>query len=211
MDNNSMDKKAIAKEALKALSEIEDELKLEHILGNNSIEFHVDEQLYRVRKPITAEKDFILEQKRKKYLEFIQDPTYLFKKQWIEKYKEKGIDIRALETKIAALQSNIKDLLLRLAKETNPAEIQHLKDLILSDKNEQYNISMEITDLLYYSIEDRLLVYINAYTTYLVLEKQVADNWEKVYTSFDTFILAEDKVISQALLLINYLIYNYEQ
>jgi len=200
-------KNEIAKEALKALIEIEETTKMENLIKDNKIEWKIDNISYRVRKPDFTEEEEISTIRRKKYLEYMKDPSYLFKKQWIAQYQEKGIDIIEMETKIRGLNEEIKDSLLRLAKSTEPNDISILKQEILKKRDEQFSISIEITDLLTHSIENQLLIFINSFITYLVLEKKDGENWIKVYNNYNDFMKSGDKCISQAFYYINFLIY----
>ena len=205
MDNS---KHEIAKEAMKALAEIEDTMKLENIIKDNKIEWKQEDKTYRVRKPSFSEQQEITNARRHKYLELVKDETYLFRKQWITNYKAKGININEMENKVRGLEGEIKDILLRLAKSQEPKDITQLKQEVLKLRDEQFTISMEVTDLLAYSIEDQLLVHVNSFTTYTVLEKQEKDNWIKAYNSYDEFMKSQDKVIEQAFYYINMLIYS---
>jgi len=148
----------------------------------------------------------------------IKDDTYLFKKQWMELYKGKGVNIAEKENKIQSLQSDIKTLLLRLATTELPNDITLLKTEILKLRAEQIQISMEITDLLNHSIEDQLMLYVNSYITYLVFEKsepedtKQGDNpWRRIYKSFAEFQTSSDKCIDSAFSYMSYLIYSYEE
>jgi DNA repair exonuclease SbcCD ATPase subunit len=207
MENN-VEKKALAKEALQALNDLENEVKMEEIIKDNAIEFKVDDILYRVRRPSGPEREQLLEEKRRKYSALVKDDSYMFRKQWIAQLKNKGVDIQAMENKLTALRVEVRDLLLKLAKTSSLPEINQLKQMILDNRDEQYTVSMEITDYLSYSIEDKLLVYINGYTTYVVFEKQVGDKWEKVYKTYEEFINSESKALAKAFYYINYLIYS---
>ena len=203
------ERKEIAKEALKALAEIEDTVRMENLVKDNKIEFKIDDKTYRVRKPEFAERQEIDAVRRKKYLAFVKDETYLFRKQWIAQYKTKGIDIEAMENKVRALDAEIKDVLLRLAKSQEPKDITLLKEQILKLRDEQFNTSIEVTDLLSHSIENQLMIFVNSYTTYLVLEKKVEDKWIRAYNDYEEFMKSEDKAIEQAFYYINMLIYSY--
>ena len=94
------DKKMIAKEALQALAEIEAVTEMKDLIKNNIIEFIIEEKTYRVRKPSFVEREDISNANRQKYLFLVKDDTYLFRKQWIEKYKNKGININEMENNI---------------------------------------------------------------------------------------------------------------
>jgi hypothetical protein len=202
-------KKQIAREALQALAEIEETTKMETLVKDNKIEFKVGEEIYQIRKPSAVERQEIDTSRRKKYLELINDSSFYFRRQWVEKYKAKGIDINAMEQKVKSYQGDIEQLLLRLATATEPKDVQTLKKEIYSLRDEQFSLSMEITDLLSHSIENQLLMYTNSYTTYIVLEKKEGENCTKLFSTFDEFMKSESEVINQAFLYINYLIYQY--
>jgi hypothetical protein len=204
------EKHEIAKEAMKALSELEETTKIEELVKDNKIEFTIEKDLYRVRKPSYSERQEIETIKRQKYLEFIKDNTYLFRKQWIDQYKNKGIDIIEMENKIKVIESEIRSTLLRLAKAQEPNDITKLKNTVLKLRDEQFSISIEVTDLLSHSIENQLLIYVNSYTTYLVLEKKVEnETWKRVFDSYKDFEESDSKIIKNAFYYINMLIYQY--
>lgn len=208
MNEKKAEKNIIAGESLKAISEIEDSLKMEHIVKDNKIEFKVGELSYRVRKPSLTEVEELNLIRRKKRIEFIDDDTYLFRKQWKEKYKKKGIDIDKMELEVKTIQNEIEVLLLRLAKTSEPKSIAILQKSISELREKQYTLSIEQTDLLSCSIEDQLLVYVNSYTTYLVLEKKDKENWTRVFDSYEDFLQTENKdLLVGAYTYINHLIY----
>jgi hypothetical protein len=207
-----MENKAeIAKDALKAIQEIEDQVKVENLIKDNKIEWKDGDKTYRVRKPSFAERQEADGARRKKYLEMITDNTYLFKKQWVELYKNKGINIGEKEKQIQFYQSDIKTLLLRLATAELPNDVQLLKTEVLKLRAQQITVSMEVTDLLSHCIEDQLMLYVNSYITYLVFEEKDGDNWVRIYKSFDEFQKSSDKCIDNAFSYMSYLIYSYEE
>jgi hypothetical protein len=68
---------------------------------------------------------------------------------------------------------------------------------------------METTDLLAHSIENQLLVFTNSYTTFVVLEEKVGEEYKKLFESYSDFMSSDSKVIESAFMYISYLIYNY--
>ena len=203
-------KKEQAKELAKTINDIEGENKVENMVKSNKIVFDIDKKNYRVRKPNYKEQEEADTYRRKKYLEYINDDTMLFRKQWIDKYKVKGKDINAMETKMKSLQAEIETMLLRLVKIGDAKEIEKMKNKILKIKEEQASINIEKTDLLSYSIEDKLLLEVNSYVTYLVLDKEIEkDKWEKVFKTYAEFMNSEENaLINQAFYYINFLIYS---
>lgn len=202
------EKHEIAKEALKALSEIEESTRIEELVKDNKIEFIVADKTYRVRKPVYAERIELDTTKRKKYVALVKDDSFLFRKQWIEQYKKKGIDIVEMENKVRTLDGEIKNILLRLAKSQEPKDVASLKEQVLKLQDEQFNTSIEVTDLLSNCIEQQILIYVNAYTTYLVLEVKEGETWKRLFNSYSEFEESESKIIQKAYYYINMLIYS---
>ena len=188
-----VEKVIMAKEALKAMQELEDSTRLEDIVKDNKVEFKSGDKTFRVRKPNLEEQQEIDNVRRKKYLELVRDDSYLFKKQWIETYKKKGIDIDKMETDIKRIHDEIRRTLLRLAKTTDKKGIGELKDQIMKLRDEQYILSIEKTDLLSYSIEDQTHIHAKSYTAYLILERKEEDNWVKHFKDFNTFQKSDDQ------------------
>ena len=203
------EKKVMAKEAMQALAELEDVTKMEDIVKDNKIEFIIENKTYRVRKPSFAERAEIDNARRKEYLRLIADDSYFFRKTWIEKYLKKGIDINAMESKTKSYQGEIEAILLRLATATEPKDVELLKKEIYSLRDAQFSLSMEVTDLLAHSIENQLLVFTNSYTTFVVFEEKEGEEYKKVYDTYDAFMKSDSKVIEQAFMYINYLIYQH--
>ena len=194
MDKEKKQEKLVmAKGALKAMQELEDSVRLENIVKDNKIEFKSGDKAFRVRKPNLEEQQEIDDVRRKKYLELVRDDSYLFRKQWIETYKKKGIDIGKIETDIKRIEDETRRLLLRLAKTTDKKGIGELKNQIIKSRDEQYVLSIEKTDLLSYSIEDQTFIYAKSYTAYLILERKDKDKWAKHFKDFEEFQKSEDQ------------------
>ena len=203
------EKQEIAKNALKVLKELEDETKLENLIVDNKIVYKHNDEYYRVRLPNFSEQQELSTAKRKKYIEFISDDSFLFRKQWKKKYKAKGIDIDKMDEKINLYTSDMRNKLLRLAKIVNNIkEIETLKTEIEDLREKQFALSMEKTDLLSYSLEDQLMIFSNGYLTYLMLERKTEDKqWVRHYESYESFEKSNNsELINTALYYMNYLI-----
>ena len=202
-------KKAIKEDFLKTIVDLEEHAELERILKKNEIIFRIGDKTYRVRKPNYEEQLDIEKFRRKKYLDFFSDDTMLTRKQWMEKYKTKGIDLLKMDEDIIKLQNEIEALMLRLAKTTNEQDIKKLKEEILKLRNKQVDINIEKTDFLSYSIEDQLMIAVNSYFTYMVLEIKEVDNWKRMFANYKEFSQSNNTaLISKAFYYINYLIYD---
>ena len=203
------EKKVMAKEALKVINELEETTRMENVIKDNKIEFKVKDKIFRVRKPNLTEQQDANKFRRKRYIELVNDDSFLFRKQWIKKYKVKGIDIEKMDAEIHQKQKEMEALLLRLAKLDNVKEIEKIKKDVLKLRDEQYEISIEKTDFLAYSIEDQLLISVNSYITYLVLEYKDKEKWDKYFESYKKFQESEEKeLVNKAYYYINHLIYS---
>ena len=203
-----IDKKELVVEGLKAIQEIEKEMNLKNIVKDNKINFKIGDKEYRVRKPNSSEQRELETMRRKKYLQLVSDDSYLFKKQWIAKYKGKGIDIEKKEKEIKASQYEIETLMLKLAKTAEPKTIDKLMKNIEEIRKNQYNLSIDVTDLLSYSIESQLTISVNSFATFLILEVQKEKEWKRVFDSYEQFEKSEDNpLLNKAFYYANYLMY----
>lgn len=212
-EKEKLEKREHAKKSLQILTDIEESVKTEYTIKDNKVEFKSGDKVYRVRKPDFPERNEIQQIRRKKYLELIKDDEMLFRKQWVELYKKKNIDINKMEDDIKRKQSEIEALLVRLVKITDPASVVTLKSDILKLRSGQFDLTIEKTDLLQYSIEDQLLLHDNTYTTYLVLERKESDKWVRHFDSFKDFEKCVDSdLMAKAFEYMSVLIYgeNYE-
>jgi len=202
------EKQLMAKEGMKAISELEETVKMENVIKDNKIVFESGGKSFRVRKPTLSEQQEIDTIRRKKYGELVRDDSFMFRKQWIEIYKKKGIDINKMDDDISRIQDDLRSLLLRLAKTAEPKAIKMLKDEIQKIKDKLYNLSIEKTDLLVYSIEEQLTIHVNSYITYVVLEWKEKDKWVKCFESYKSFEESEnDDLIRKAFYFMNTLMY----
>jgi len=202
-------KTELIKTGLDAIKQIEEEMKLENIVKDNKIEFKMGDEIYRVRKPDFIELQELDIQRRKKYTQLISDDSYLFREEWIKKYIKKGIDIESKEKKVKTFQYEIEVFLIKLAKTAEPKTIVELTKTIEKLRNEQFELSIEITDLLSYSIENQLMIFMVSYSTYLVLELKKQDKWVRFHKSYEEFEKSDNTpLISKAFYFVNYLKYN---
>jgi len=202
-------KEELAEDLLKTLRDIESETEVEKMVKDNKIEFEMDNIVFRVRKPTYEEQSELEKFRRMKYLEYLQDKSMMFRKQWAELYKEKGIDINDYDKKMFDIQGQIDNLMIRLAQTSNEQDVEILKTDIMKLKSEQAMLNIEKTDFLSYSIEDQLMIAVNSYYTYLVLEVQKEDKWERLFANYEDFKKSDkSKIINKAFYFVNYLIYS---
>ncbi len=210
MKKNQRDpeKAKLAKQVLKTLDELAQKEELENIVKDNCIKFKINNDEYRLRKPNADEGEQIGTLRRKKYMELVKDDSYLFTKQWIEIYKKKGVNIEKMEQDIKNLEAKIKELLIRLAQLTSNEDIEKIKNEVIKLKEQMYDLSIERTDYLGYSIEEQINIYATAYTCYLILEKKTDDKWVRAFANYDAFKDNNTILTTRALYYVNYLIYS---
>lgn len=204
-----MDKKEIGKNITESIDEAEKLQNLEQMIKNGEIIFPLRDKKYRIRKPTYEEQIEVEGFRRKKYLEFVKDDSMLRRKEWIKIYKNKGIDIEGMESKVLELEAQKQRLEEKLATSTNDSDIKNLKEEIVQIKEEQMDLHIEKTDLLSYSIEEQLMIAVNSYYTYAVLEIKREDKWVRAFKNYKEFCNCNDNIlINRAFYYINYLIYN---
>jgi len=205
---NKEERKKLAKKQLEVLNEIEQSMTMGYVLKNNTVEFKSDNKEYRVRKPNFVERQNILDFQRKMYLELIQDDTMLFRKQWVDLYKKKGVDIAKMEAEMKNMQAEVEALLLKLVKIEDAKAIGNIRQDITDLRRKMWDINVERTDLLQHSIEDQLLLRVNSYTTYLVLEVKDNDTWNKKFDTYKDFQnCTDDDLMTKTFNYISNLIY----
>lgn len=208
MAEKKVNKEVLKQEFLTTMAKLEKDKDVEKMIKDNRIPFRVGGIDYKVRKPNYAEQTEIETFRRKKYLELIDDDSMLFRKEWISKYKNKGIDIDKMEKDILKIQSEIDALLLRLAEIEDEKDVEKLKTEIFKLKDEQAGINIEKTDLLSYSIEDQLTLQVSSFYAFSVLEKLEKDEWIKPFKDYSEFIECKDSdLINQTIYYTQYLIY----
>ncbi len=198
-EKKELNKVEIAKRLLKTINEMDMGSEVERKIKDNKIIFKIAGKIYRVRRPTYDEQMKSEKFRRTKYIELINDKSMLFRKQWNKKYKEKGIDLDKMDVDVATLQNKIESIMLRLAKTQNEKDVKKLRDEILDLRTEQATISVEKTDLLSYSIEDQLMIAVNSYYAYLLLEKPAKDireyedgKWDRVFDKYEDFTTSQE-------------------
>ena len=169
-------KKALAKEITKQLIEADEVKNMEEMLKSNIIEFSIGEKKYRIRKPTIAERKEVRKYRNKKYMELLNDDSYMFKEQLIERLEKKGKSISKLVERMEKKQEQIEKLQLKLAeygkqKEKDVKVITDYKLKIFELMQERNLISIEKNELLSGSIEDEISEFTSTYYCYLLLER----------------------------------------
>ena len=143
---NKEEKKEIATEFIKTLGDLEGMTEIEKMVKDNKIPFEINGVKYRVRQPTFEEQKELETHRRTKYVEFMNDDSMMFQKQWIEKYKSKGIDIDAMENKMREKEKEKNHLKIKLAKTADKTKADELIKEILALRAEQAEINIEKTE-----------------------------------------------------------------
>lgn len=190
-------KEEIAREIATQTQQADELAQLEEMLKRNIVEWQLEKVTYRVRKPTYKERQEIRQIKIKRHNELRADPNWKYEQHLIKEYEKKGISIAQMINRMLELTHQIEELELKLAELGNASEkdtkaILDLKIQISNLMIERNTISIEKNELLSESIESELLVLVNSYTCYLVLEKKDGENWIRVFNSYDDFMNSEN-------------------
>ena len=208
--SNEKSKERLQKELAQKLQQLNEKEQLTADIKNNKKEFEVKGIKYRVHKPTNAEGLQVRKARTKKYIELLKDDTYMLREQLIDLYKGKGVDIKQLEEDIKEINLQIEDIQEKVApiptesKELISNYEQQVKDLI----QKQSEISIRLSELLEYSVENEILEFSNLYLIYSVLEKEIDDVtvevkeednypkiWTKCFDSYDDFLNSDEEAL----------------
>ena len=190
-------KEILQKDLAIKLQQLNEKEQLTADIKNNKKEFEVKGIKYRVHKPTNAEGLQVRKARTKKYIELLKDDTYMLREQLIDLYKGKGVDIEQLEADIKEISLQIEDIQEKVAPiPTESKEIisnyeQQVKDLI----QKQSEISIRLSELLEYSVENEILEFSNLFLIYSVLEKSKDDKWVKCFDNYDAFLNSDNEAL----------------
>jgi len=208
-----MSRKEEVKKAREAIDFALELAKAKKIIKNNYIEFDYNGNKYRVRMPTLEEEELVEKKKALKLNKMLSEvdeegnPVYLFKKQWNELYKKRGIDLDEKEARIDHLNIEIETLLLELAKTKDKPEIDRIEREIMKRKQDIAETISYILDKYQYCIEYILFFFYKKYLLFLVLEKLENKKWKRVYKTFEDMQKEQDtKLIATALESLSYLV-----
>lgn len=190
-------KEKIVKKLTEKLQQLNEQEKIEEIIKDNKIEFTVANKKYRVSKPTPAQSIAIRKARNLEFYKLLKDPAYKLKEVLIEELKEAGYDIIAKEAEIKEIGYTIEDIQEKVA--TIPTEskevIENYKKEVEELITKQSKISVRITDLMEFSIEQTLEEFSNLYLIFSVLEKKVEDKWTKSFDSYTKFLDSDEEVL----------------
>jgi len=205
-NNTNIDNKTSQEIFQKVKDAVEEQKTLtsvESIIKSASPQFTVDGVEYRVSAPTYKQKQEAYDRKVEKFNQLLSDDKYMLEDVLKAKYKAKGVDIdrmfsdnQYLEVNRNNLQYKLGELLKKTPEDTEGAK--SLKEEIEKIEQQQYLLSIKKTNLLQYSIENQVLIYVYQYLTYLVTEKKEGDKWVPAWSSFDDFRNSNEKLVNTA-------------
>ena len=194
-------------EAKKILDTINDEYginKVRDLIKDNKIEFEYNEKQYRTRLLTTKEKDELDYLRRKKFGQLIQDKDILMEKDLINIYKERGIDIAALDRDKINIERQIADVNYRLGealtKEPDEGILKSYRMEIEQLSTKLYEIVIQKNHLLDYSLENQLINYVAKVASYLSLDILIGESWSRAFNDIEYFLSTEERLINAAAL-----------
>ena len=172
-----------------------DELsQLESLVVDNKIEFKIDDEEYRIRKLLPIEREELRKARMKKYYELVKDPNMKSREELIAFHKEHGNDIGKIDKEMIYLKRQLEEISIKLTKsKDNLTAKKSLTETLVDLRTKFINLSNKRVDLLQYCIEEELNFFCNDYLTWLVLEKKIDDNYERVFESFDDFMKCDNE------------------
>lgn len=171
------------------------------IIQDNKFIFKLGDYLYRSRMPNQKERSEAEAIKDKLYGRLLQEGGYLTRKQLIKLLLKQDIDVIDLQDKKIKLEDKLKDNYLELAMAVTGDDvvINKLKADITEIENKHMLLSLEISNFLSPSIEDRLEKDYIEYLTAICTEKLTGkDDWSPAYTSFEEFQKGDTKLENKA-------------
>jgi len=177
------------------LRELNDIDVLEQFLKSNVNEFIFCDKHYRVQKPNPIQKEEANKERMKRYFTMLKDSAYMFRKSLVLLYKEKNIDIDAMDREVKNLYLTENGLLKKLGNTQDPMDIEVLEKEIEVIRKQQQEMFIQKEELLKYCIEHQLDDFLKFYLVYLVLEVKNGDKWERVYKSYEDFMASPDEIL----------------
>lgn len=187
-------------QAEKIVKDMEKETELsriEELIRDNKISFDYDEKKYRVRMLNLKEKEELDMLRRRKFGQLIKDKDILLEKDLIIQYKERGINIDEIDDQIKKIDVEDFDLQLKLgesiSKNENEIILKTYEEQIRELRTQKNILKTQKNLLLEFCLENTLLNYIAQVITYLSLEEQKDDKWQRMFNSLEAFQTYEDE------------------
>jgi len=174
---------------------------------DNKIEFELDSVKYKVNKPIFRQKQEAYKKQSEYYIELLQikDENDNFKyksKEDLKKlYKARGVDIDKMESNFKFLETKKNNLQLKLGEalvlKASDEETEAYKKELEELYHTQSGISIQITQLYEYSLENKVSIYGYSYLTHLITEKFEDDKWVPLWKDYQEYLDSDEKLINQ--------------
>lgn len=213
MEKSSIKRKEKFKRLQNILEELDININNQTLIQDNKILFQVEDHLYRCRMPNQQERFYADQKKNQLYLDLIQQPKTVTKKQLIKILKEhQNIDIDKLEHEKLTLSQKIKELYLDLVpySDNEKKNIDSKKEKVEEIEKELMRLSLEISTYLGPCIESQVDACYIEYLTYLCTEKlKKEDQWISTWKTFEDFQNAERKLLNKSIESLTNLILNF--
>jgi len=212
MDEVKTDEKNVEKEINDLQDKIKNVLdidKLSEMIVDNKIEFVYKDIQYRCSKPTYKHKQEIHEKRVTKFSELMRDEKYMMEDTLITLYKNKGVDIKEMDSKLAVLEKQRQDYMFKLGqalKENKEnTELTTYKEEIQKINAQYQEITLKRTVLMDISLESNVNVFVYTYLAYLTIEKKENDVWVKAWLTYDNFMDSEESLINTSVFYASFL------
>jgi hypothetical protein len=201
-------------EVKKILDEMQESYQIDKVaelIRDNKIEFEFEEKQYRVRLLNSKEKDELDMIRRRKFGQLLRDKDILLEKDLIIAYKEKGVDIEDLDSKIRNINAQIDaqnyKLGEALSKSPGDAILKTYKEEVIKLTYKLHELTIQRGHLLEYSLENHLQNFVAQAISYLCLDIKVEDKWVRAFGTLDEFMSQDDRLVNLVAMYSMYLHY----
>lgn len=201
-------------EVKKILDDMQEQYQIDKIadlIKDNKIEFSYDDKDYRVRLLNTKEKDELDMIRRRKFGQLLKDKDILLEKDLIIAYQEKGINISEIDTQIKHLNIQINDLNYKLGealvKTPGDTILNTYKQDIINLTRQLYELTIQRSHLLEFSLENHLQQFVAQAISYLCLDIKIEDKWTRAFNNLDDFLTQDDRLVNLVAMYSMYLHY----
>jgi len=186
---------------------------ISELIKNNVIEFDYLDRKYRIKKPTFEQKQKTNQERMKKFIMMLKDPTFIMEADLIKLYESRGISIKELDDNFNVLKKQREDYALKLGKAledrvaTEELEIfrKEIETIIAS----QSEIVMRKSILLDSSLESQINIFVYTYMAYMITEiyikgkdlgegnKEPDLGWQKAWANYDDFLKEDEELVNK--------------
>jgi len=183
------------------------------LVKNNVLEFEYLNKKYRINKPTFEQKQQVNQERMKKFVVMLKDPTLVMEADLIKLYESRGISIKELDDKFNLLKKQREDYAMKLGKaleDKRPTEeLEVFKKEIEKVIVDQSEIIMRKSILLDASLESQINVFVYTYLAYLIAEvyvhgkdlgngnKEPDSGWQKAWVNYDDFLKEDEELVNK--------------